>query len=88
MTDPLWTFSNIAKATEGTCANDGEAYGVSIDSRTIRSGDVFLAFKGEYQDGHAYAGQAVAKGAAGVIISDGSVASPDVVNVWTRSASM
>jgi UDP-N-acetylmuramoyl-tripeptide--D-alanyl-D-alanine ligase len=70
MTDPLWTFSDIAKATEGTCANDGEAYGVSIDSRTIRSGDVFLAFKGENQDGHAYAGQAVAKGAAGVIISD------------------
>ncbi len=70
MTDPLWTFSNIAKATEGTCTNDGEAYGVSIDSRTVRSGDVFLAFKGENKDGHAYACQAVAKGAAGVIISD------------------
>lgn len=70
MTDPLWTFAEIAQATGGTCSQDGEAHGVSIDSRTVRSGDVFLAFKGDNQDGHAYVPQAITKGAAGVIISD------------------
>jgi UDP-N-acetylmuramoyl-tripeptide--D-alanyl-D-alanine ligase len=70
MTDPLWTFTDIARATGGKCSKDGEAFGVSIDSRTIRPGDVFLAFKGDNQDGHAYVAQSVAKGAAGVIISD------------------
>jgi UDP-N-acetylmuramoyl-tripeptide--D-alanyl-D-alanine ligase len=70
MIEPLWTLQDIAKATGGLCATDGEAYGISIDSRTVRSGDVFLALKGEHQDGHAYVQQAFAKGAVAAIVSD------------------
>jgi len=70
MMDPLWTLQEMVKATGGQCVADGEVYGVSIDSRTVRSGDVFLALKGEHLDGHTYVQQAFAKGAVAAIISD------------------
>lgn len=38
--------------------------GVSIDSRTTRPGDVFVALEGEQVDGHRYAAAAMAAGAA------------------------
>jgi UDP-N-acetylmuramoyl-L-alanyl-D-glutamate--2,6-diaminopimelate ligase len=40
---------------------------VTQDSRTVESGDVFLAFPGDRFDGRAYLDQAVAAGAAGVL---------------------
>jgi len=44
----------------------------SIDSRKIKSGEVFIALKGEQFDGHDYIAQAVANGAV-AIIADKSV---------------
>ncbi len=41
--------------------------GVSIDSRTLKAGEVFIAIKGENYDGHHYIGQAIKKGAGAVI---------------------
>jgi len=46
--------------------------GVSIDSRTLRRGDVFFAISGPRHDGHDFLRQAVDKGAAGVVIEKGS----------------
>ena len=69
MMHPLWTFAEIASAIRGKASADGEVHGVSIDSRTTRSGDMFLAFKGPNQDGHNYVRQAMAKGAVGAIVS-------------------
>ncbi len=43
---------------------------VVTDTRTIERGDTFLALRGENFDGHAYVAQAIAKGAAAVIIDD------------------
>jgi len=44
--------------------------GVSINSRTIKEGELFVCIKGENFDGHDYFGDAIGKGAAGIILSD------------------
>lgn len=42
---------------------------ISIDSRTIKKGSLFVAIKGEKTDGHNYVKEAISKGASAVIIS-------------------
>ena len=44
--------------------------GVSIDSRTINSGELFIAIKGNNFDGHNFIQEAVCKGAKAVIMQD------------------
>ncbi len=44
--------------------------GLSIDSRTIREGEVFVALKGEHFDGHDFVAQAFEKGAWGAIVQE------------------
>ncbi len=43
--------------------------GVSIDSRKVRPGDLFVAVKGTLTDGHEYINKAIEKGAAAVLVS-------------------
>jgi UDP-N-acetylmuramoyl-tripeptide--D-alanyl-D-alanine ligase len=43
--------------------------GVSIDSRTVREGELFFAFPGKRVDGHDFVEQALKKGAIGAVIS-------------------
>lgn len=45
---------------------------VSIDTRTIAPGDLFVALTGPRFDGHAFVGRAIAAGAAAVVVSDAS----------------
>jgi UDP-N-acetylmuramoyl-tripeptide--D-alanyl-D-alanine ligase len=45
-------------------------FGVSTDTRTLAPGDAFVALCGERYDGHAFLAEALAKGAAGLIVSD------------------
>lgn len=45
---------------------------IAIDSRTVRPGDFFVAIRGERFDGHAFVGEAVERGAAGVMVQDAS----------------
>ncbi len=66
---PLWTASEIAKATNGKIEEDFDVFGISIDTRTLKKGDLFVAIKGEKTDGHDYAASAIEKGAAGVLVS-------------------
>ena len=47
--------------------------GVSIDSRTIGSGDLFIAIRGDRFDGHDFIGAAMARGSVGVIVETGRV---------------
>lgn len=42
--------------------------GASIDTRTLKSGEVFFALRGENQDGHDYLWEAFRKGASGAVI--------------------
>ena len=44
-----------------------------LDSRAVRAGDIFVALKGHRSDGRNYIGQAVARGAAGVLYEQGPV---------------
>ncbi len=44
---------------------------ISIDSRTLNEGQIFLALKGDNTDGHLYIKEAVDKGAIGIIAQDG-----------------
>ena len=52
---------------------DAEAEGVAIDSRRVRAGDLFVAIRGDRFDGHAFVGEAVRRGAVGLVVSDVSV---------------
>ena len=51
-------------------AGDGALFlnGVSIDSRTIQSGQVFFAITGENFDGHQYAASAIEEGTACIVV--------------------
>lgn len=56
-------------AALGTAVGAGAAVsGCSIDSRTIRPGELFFALRGPSADGHDYVAQALAAGAAGAVV--------------------
>jgi len=71
----LWTAAEAARATGGRLAH-GEAWavsGVSIDTRTLEPGDLFVALK-DARDGHDFLAQAFVSGASAALISDESKA--------------
>ncbi len=64
----LWTSKEIERATGGKATADFEASGVSIDSRTLKSGEIYLALKGEQFDGHDYVDAAFKAGAVAALV--------------------
>jgi UDP-N-acetylmuramoyl-tripeptide--D-alanyl-D-alanine ligase len=64
------TAGDIAAATGGRLVR-GDARqpveGISIDSRTVAPGDFFIAIRGDRFDGHHFVGDALARGAIGVV---------------------
>lgn len=50
----LWTAEDAARATKGALVGDQDwkAAGVSIDSRSLEPGDLFVAIVGPNSDGH------------------------------------
>lgn len=48
--------------------------GVSIDTRTLRGGDLYFAIRGERLDGHAFVADAWMAGAGGIVVADPSAA--------------
>lgn len=64
----LWTAGDLVGATGGTLLAPFEASGVSIDTRTLRPGDLFVALVGENGDGHDHVATALANGAAGALV--------------------
>lgn len=64
----LWTGKETASALKIDSTPEFSADGVSIDSRTLKKGDLFVALKGEKQDGHGYAGDAFRAGAAAAVV--------------------
>lgn len=69
MTGALWTARDAAKATGGEARGDWNATGVSIDTRSLAKGDLFVALVGENNDAHDYVPQAIEKGAAAAVVS-------------------
>ncbi|PVA11957.1 UDP-N-acetylmuramoyl-tripeptide--D-alanyl-D-alanine ligase [Pelagivirga sediminicola] len=64
----LWTAVDAAAATGGRAQGDWAAQGVSIDTRTIRPGDLFVALKAA-RDGHDFVADALQAGAAAALVS-------------------
>ena len=64
----LWTSYEAAAATRGRSTADWSAKGVSIDTRTIQPGDLFVALSAA-RDGHDFVAQALEKGAAAALVS-------------------
>ena len=64
------TTTFVRRATGGTVkGKEKRITGVSIDSRTIKRGELFFAVKGENYDGHGFAAEALLKGASWVVVS-------------------
>ncbi|TRW97225.1 UDP-N-acetylmuramoyl-tripeptide--D-alanyl-D-alanine ligase [Paracoccus sp. M683] len=63
----LWTAADASAATGGRAQGDWVASGVSIDTRTIQPGDLFVALQAE-RDGHDFVAQALEKGAAAALV--------------------
>lgn len=64
----LWTAKDAAAATGGQVAADWQVTGLSIDSRTIAPGDLFIALSAA-RDGHDFVADALARGAAAAMVA-------------------
>lgn len=66
-----FSMSELAQATSGTIAQETShaLVGITTDSRTVRSGVVFIALSGEHHDGHHHVADAVQRGARAVVVS-------------------
>ncbi len=65
------TAAWVAAAMNGTVLSGAASTtfaGVSIDTRTLKRGELFVAIKGDRFDGAQFAGQAIAAGAAGLVL--------------------
>ncbi|HIJ38207.1 MAG TPA: UDP-N-acetylmuramoylalanyl-D-glutamyl-2,6-diaminopimelate--D-alanyl-D-alanine ligase [Rhodospirillaceae bacterium] len=73
MTAPLWTSQDALAATGGQAFGpDWQAQGISIDSRTVSPGDLFVAIRGPQHDGHNFVSDALARGAAAALVDQRS----------------
>ncbi len=68
MTD-LWDSSKVDEITGEISSEPWSCSGISIDTRTIKKGDLFVALKGEAGDGHDFLQDALTKGAAAALVS-------------------
>ena len=64
----LWTSHDAVAATGGRVTRDFTVAGVSIDTRTIAPGDLFVALQAA-RDGHDFVAQALEKGAGAALVS-------------------
>ncbi len=66
-----FTLGQVAEATGGRLlrGEPGQRLdGVCTDTRTLRAGNLFVALSGENHDGHRFLGQAVERGAGGLLV--------------------
>ncbi|MCY4541159.1 MAG: UDP-N-acetylmuramoyl-tripeptide--D-alanyl-D-alanine ligase [Rhodobacteraceae bacterium] len=64
----LWTSRQAERATGGGSTREWRCTGVSIDTRTLIQGDLFVALTAA-RDGHDFVADAFAKGAAAAMVS-------------------
>ena len=63
----IWTSQEAERATGGRSTVEWKATGISIDTRTIAPGDLFVALR-DQRDGHDFAAQALNSGAAAALV--------------------
>ncbi|HEY4251858.1 MAG TPA: UDP-N-acetylmuramoyl-tripeptide--D-alanyl-D-alanine ligase [Roseomonas sp.] len=73
---PLWTAAELEAATGGRLTRPADATGITIDSRAVAAGDLFVALRAD-RDGHDFVTSALAAGAAAAMVHrDLPIASP------------
>ena len=77
--DFLWNKKELLQVTKGLDLNNKFldkhiVTGVSIDTRTIQKGDLFIALRGKNFDGNTFSELAIKKGASGIITDDKAIA--------------
>ena len=67
----LWSAEAIIKATDANQSGKmlHQINGVSIDTRTLQKGDLYVAIKGDNLDGHDYVKNAFKNGASAALVS-------------------
>ncbi len=65
----LWNSKTADEITDGISSKPWECSGISIDTRTLEKGDLFVALKGESGDGHEFLQEAARKGASAALVS-------------------
>src|SRR2546429_356009 len=89
----------VAAAMAGTivAGDRGQAFtGVSIDTRTVKAGELFIAIRGERFDGADFADAAIVGGAAGIVVprgrapkkADAALVVPVVIDVDDTTAAL
>lgn len=77
-----WTPQRLTAATGGTLAcgpADSSFHRVSIDSRTIDSGDLFVAIKGDNHDGHDFVPMVLDKNVSGFVVHEQNTDAIDTI---------
>ncbi|MEC9139727.1 MAG: Mur ligase family protein, partial [Pseudomonadota bacterium] len=74
MTRPvLWTDEQISAATQAHCTAPFTVSGVSIDTRSLEPGDLFVALPGSGRDGHDFVDAAFVAGATAALVCRGKI---------------
>ena len=86
------TLAQILEATGGTLVHGrrapGRFTGVSIDSRSIARGSVFIAVRGKNLDGHRFIARAVRKGASLLVVSKKISGAKDVPVILVKDTTV
>ncbi|HIE03307.1 MAG TPA: UDP-N-acetylmuramoyl-tripeptide--D-alanyl-D-alanine ligase, partial [Candidatus Latescibacteria bacterium] len=63
-------LGEIAEVVRAELRGDPDSVptGASVDSRTLRKGEIFFALRGERTDGHMFVGDALRKGASAAVV--------------------
>ncbi len=65
----IWTSADAETATLGRATRAFEASGLSIDTRTLQPGDLYVALKGDTRDGHDFVKAAFKAKASAALVS-------------------
>lgn len=66
----LWNSNTVDEIIESISSKPWTCSGISIDSRTLNKGDLFVPLTGENGNGHAFLQDAVQKGASAALVSE------------------
>ncbi|HZK33910.1 MAG TPA: UDP-N-acetylmuramoyl-tripeptide--D-alanyl-D-alanine ligase [Bacillota bacterium] len=82
-------IEEIVKAIDGRLVRTGKAgkiTGVSTDTRTIKSGDLFIPLAGERFDGHRFMEEAATRGASAILTQELNIRFPkDIHIIYTNN---
>ena len=65
----LWTSTDAVQATLARATRAFSVGGLSIDTRTLQPGDLFVALKGDNRDGHDFVGAAFEAKAGAALVA-------------------